>query len=247
MNKSIPRTLSALLLSVAPVYAAAQSACEVPGLLILEDASDDATVPLPMLDVLSLEVAQPVQDDGVARLVFTIKTGALTALPPQSAWFTSFASPGGTIRGVRMQTDTTGAASFISFVAAEASAETGGGYPGTLVDTSKPAEPESNFSADGTITIVVKAADVGIRNPGDELKEFNGGSILTIGAEGVASGSLNTDTMPEDLADRRGSFTTTGNQPCTGTSKSGVEQFGGAFGFGLLLPFFMMLGLRRRA
>lgn len=234
------------MLSSVSAYAAAQSACEVPGVLLLEDDSDDASIPLPMLDVLSLEVAQPVQEDGVERLVFTLKTGALTALPPQSAWFTSFEAPGGTVRGARMQTDITGAASFISFVAAEASAETGGGRNGTLVETSKPAEAESNFNADGTITIVIKATDLGLRKAGDELTGFNGGSILTIGAEGVASGSLTTDGMPDGLT-REGSFVSTGNQPCTSSGKSGLEKFGGALGFGLLLPLFMLLGLRRRA
>lgn len=241
------------LLAVAGVPASAQdageSACAVPGLTLLTDPSGDATIvvvpePVGLLDLVSLQLAQPTQDDGVLRLVFTLKTSALTTLPPQSAWYSSFEAPGGTIRGVRMQTDSQGTASFISYVAAASSA-TDGGINGSLVDSSKPAEAGSTYTADGTITIIVNATDIGLRDAGAVLKGFNAGSILTAGDPNVGSAAFPTDNMPDDES-RSGSYTLAANGSCAATARAAAPgQFGGALNLALLLPL-ALLGLRRR-
>lgn len=236
--------LAGVLLAAVSATASAQDAasfCKLPGQLLLEDPAGDASVPVDSLDLISLHVAQPEQADGIARLVFTLKTPALTVLPPQSAWFASFIAGSGAPRGVRMQTDNTGAASFISYTVAT---DTNGGQTGSLVDSSKAAEPESNFSGDGTITIVVKASDIGLREGAGTLKDFNAGAIFTAGDPNVGSASLDADSMPDDMS-RSGSVEGTGNAPCESAAKAGVERFGGALNFALMLPL-MLLGLRRR-
>lgn len=240
--------LAGVMLAAVSATVSAQDAasfCKLPGQLLLEDAAGDGgvlgLVPLDSLDLLSLHVAQPTQEDGVSRIVFTLKTSALTVLPPQAAWFTSFQAGGGNPRGVRMQTDNQGNASFVSYLVAT---DTNGNTTGSLVDSSKPAEPESNFNADGTITIVVKASDIGLREGAGTLKDFNAGSVATFGDPNVGSVASQADGMPDDLS-RSGSVEGTGNAPCESAAKAGVERFGGALNFALLLPL-MLLGLRRR-
>jgi hypothetical protein len=248
---ALTRTAFAAVLSATTALAVAQDAgesqCELPGLTLATDAEGDATILVApdatgTYDIQSLQVAQPPQEDGVARLVFTLKIGSLSVLPPQSAWFASF-QVGSNVLGVRMLTDSQGAESFISYVAAASSA-TDGSINGSLVDSSRPAEPESNYNADGTITIVVKALDVGLRNPGDKLEGFNGGTILTAGDPNVGSAAFPTDGMPDDFS-RSGEFTLSENVPCAAAAKSDLGQFGGAFGFALL-PLLAFAGLRRR-
>lgn len=251
MSSLLRPTLIAALLAGMSGYAAAQtteSACEAPGITLLTDAEGDGgplgLVPVDGLDLVSLSLAQPPQDDGVVRLVFTLKVGSLAVLPPASAWFASFLTPNNAVFGVRMFTDNMQNVSFISYSVAESA--TDGSTTGSLVDASRPAEPESNFNADGTITIVVKASDLGVRGAGDTLKGFNGGTVLTVGDPNVGSFASQTDGMPDDLS-RSGSFTVGPNEQCAAKSSAASGQFGGALGLGLLLPLLVGALRRRRA
>jgi hypothetical protein len=250
MKKSqlLGRAAVAACLAGSAAFAVAQdsgeSQCAVPGLTLLTDAAGDSRVivvpdPTGTLDLLSLQVAQPPQEDGVPRLVFTLKASDLSVLPPQSAWFASFLVGNSPI-GVRMQTDNQGNESFFSYAVA---ASTTGDTSGVLVDASRPAEPSSNYTPDGTITIVVRAqADV-LRSPGNKITGFNAGTVLTAGDPNVGSVAFTTDGMPNDLS-RSGEFTLSENVPCAAAAKSDLGQFGGALSLALL-PLLAFAGRRR--
>ncbi|HWN10037.1 MAG TPA: Calx-beta domain-containing protein [Pyrinomonadaceae bacterium] len=68
-----------------------QSPCAVPGKLVVADNADDApnTPATPEVDLKSIYLAEPPQDDGVGRLVFTINVGgsATGQAPPNSQWY----------------------------------------------------------------------------------------------------------------------------------------------------------------
>lgn len=255
------RGAAALLLSGASALAFAQEAgeslCVAPGITVLTDPADDVTVsdtlpaglPIDSADLLSIQVAQPAQADGVVRLLFTLKVASLAALPPSSKWYTSFKSPNGNFYGVRMVTNEMRAVSFQSYsVAGSLDTGEGGASDGRFAEAPKPAEAESSFSADGVISIVVKAADIGLGKPGD-VTQFNAGTVLRLSPADmdVLAGVL--DGAPDDLS-RRGSLTTTANEECKSAAKStpapASAQFAGALGFALLLPL-VFFGAYRRA
>lgn len=260
MNRIVSRGILVALLSGATAYAAAQDAtgesvCVVPGMTVLTDAAGDASfqgavpVPLDTFDLISVQVAQPPQDDGVNRLVFTIKVAGLAdlpALPPVASWYTSFKGINGSFYGVRMNTDPTGAVAFQSYsVAGSLDTGDGGISDGRFADNPKAAEAASNYSDDGTITIVVKASDVGASRDG-ELKQFNAGTVQRVGEESVGGAAFVLDGAPDDLS-RRGSVAVAEAPDCAAASKSAPGQFGGALNFALLLPLIGLAGLRRRS
>lgn len=243
--------LGAALLSAFTGWAIAEDApagedvCAVPGATVLTDATGDvdveglapAALPVGLADLESLKVAYDDTGDA-AKVVFTIKTGAIAQLPPQLFWYASFKSPNNTFYGVRMITGAPPAATFESYTLG---ASTGDVSDGRFVDVVKPADPASNYAADGTITIVVPALDIGIRNGGDSLKQFNSGSVLDAGAPGVGGFAFVLDGMPDDLS-RRGEVTL----QCGDAPKSLIEKMGGALNFALLLPLLGLAALRRR-
>lgn len=260
MNRFVVRGVAAALLSGATAYAVAQEAaeestCVAPGVTVLTDAAGDASaegfvpVPLDTYDMLSVQVAQPPQEDGVNRVVFTIKVAGLAdlpQLPPVASWYTSFKGINGSFYGVRMNTDPTGAVAFQSYsVAGSLDTGDGGVSDGRFADTPKTAEPESNFNPDGTITIVVKASDIGASRDG-ELKQFNAGTVQRVGEESVGGAAFVLDGAPDDLS-RRGAVAVAEAPDCSASSKSGLNQFGGAFNLVLLLPLLGLAGLRRRS
>lgn len=255
MTHALSRCFAAALLAGFTAQAAAQegameSACTLPGLTILTDAEGDATLqgapfPVPHADLLSVQVAQPASPDGVNRLVFTLKVAGFSgAVPPVASWYTSFKGGNGTFYGVRMNTDPTGTVAFESYSLA-ASLDTGDGgiSDGRFADVVKAAEPESNYSDDGTITVVVKASDIGAGRA-TELKQFNAGTVQRVGEESVGGAAFVLDGAPDDLS-RRGEFVVTETPSCAAGKSSGLQKFGGALNLALLLPL-ALLGLRRR-
>lgn len=264
MYRIILRGACAVLLSSGSAVALAQesgeSLCTLPGLTVLTDASGDvdasglapASVPLDYADLASVHVAQQTSADGAVQLVFTIKTGDLTVLPPNSAWYTSFKAPDGEFYGARMVTDLTGFESYESYTL---NTNSGGDIAdGRFPRDVTPADASSSYAADGTITVVVAAANVGVAEGGGSLKQFNAGSVAFVNIDypvdppdppdpafipGGAAVVL--DGAPNDLS-RRGTVELTA---CNGAAKSGLEKFGGALGFALLLPL-ALLGLRRK-
>lgn len=264
MNLIIMRTAAAVALAGVTGWAAAQETgeqiCVAPGVTVVTDDTGDVTaeqspqgVPADFADIESVKVAQQKAADGSPQLVFTIKVVALDALTPNSGWFTSFKSSDGNFYGARMVTDITGAESFESYTLnTNSSGEVADGrFPKVIT----PADASSSYAADGTITVVVPGASIGITTEsGASVRQFNAGSLFFANIDYpvdppdppepafIPGGfGLVLDPAPEDLS-RRGTVELT---TCSGTAKSGFEKFGGAIGFGLLLPA-ALLGLRRR-
>lgn len=237
-----------------------ESFCVIPGLSLFSDASGDydtalvSPAAMSYHDVQLLQVAQPAVSDGVAKLVFSLKVASLPAtLPPNTDWFVSFKSPDGVIRGVRLSTDQV-APRFFSYTAG--SNATGDTTDGRFVDAEGPIEADSNFTADGIITFVVKVSDIGGTGAaGEVFSDFNSGSFQLIGAASSGAGDV-VDAMPDGLA-------RTGNiklgpclpiaepppgggpvvPPVTGAADG---RFGGAFGLALLPLAFFVLRRRRQ-
>lgn len=247
-----PVTACALALFALAARAADPTVCELPGSPLLTDPAGDQLLPQDDYDLLSLHLAQPASSDGTFEFTFTLKTPALLAPPPFASWFASFKAADGRIRGVRMDTDVKGSTKFSSY---EVSVDNDGEQLGQFIEdgSQKPLMAGSGFDADGTITFRVKGADIGVTKAGDKIEKFNAGVIQILGAPGVASGSLNADAMPDDLAARTGSFTVNANGTCpvvtaqaAGEKAAVPGKFGAAFGWMLSLAGLLAARRRRR-
>lgn len=237
----------------AAVFAAALG-CVSPNLLaqtcaadLLTDPSGDydglplpaaAPAGLPEHDLLGLSLSQAGAGEDTT-LTFTIKTAGFSgpALPPNAAWFASFENADGSIYGVRLQSDPTGAESYFSY---RPGANNSGGVDGRFVEagTEKPAE--GSFSADGTITITLKASAVGME-PGTGLGPFNGGTVQSV-PEGLVAAVV--DGMPSGDLSRDGYFD--GCPAKAGAGKSSAILAAGALPAASLLILAVGLLARRR-
>lgn len=266
MSRRFPRTAlaAALALMVPAASMAADNAiCTAPGVTVLTDSEGDVQpgfvtqfaelpvgLPLDFADLLTVQVAQQVVDEQL-QLVFTISVPSLTTLPilpPNAVWFTSFEAPNKSLRGVRMSTDQTGAPTFFSYAVDTGGLQGDGPSDGRFIvdGSAKPADPASGF-AGGTITIVVKASDVGVRNAGDMLSRFNAAMVMSFVVEGVGGYADTFDELPTGLG-RDGVVTIASEDECKAEGKSGLQQaFGGAFGGLALLLMGLGAALRRRA
>ena len=72
---------------VVPAVSSKQSPCQLPGVTVIQDASDAApnTPAVAQTNINTLSIAEPF-DNGVNKLVFTLKVGA-GALPANSQWY----------------------------------------------------------------------------------------------------------------------------------------------------------------
>jgi hypothetical protein len=75
-----------------------------------------------------------------------------------------------------------------------------------------PADPASNFSADGYIRIVIPRSAIGNPAPGTQLTQF----LVRITVEDGAGGGATPDNMPNSLA-RAGTYTIFGSENCAAT------------------------------
>ena len=143
-----------------PVVIPAPDPCKLPGITILTDPAGDLITPIgvttyPGYDLRSLSIAEP--SNLADKLVFTIKVESLMTVPPDARWPVQFrlaSDPANLGRWVDMSTDAAGMVTFNygTFVV------TNGAYgnPNTTVGQ---ADAESNFNADGTITIVLSRSN----------------------------------------------------------------------------------------
>jgi PKD repeat protein len=198
-----------------------ENVCVAPGLTLLTDAIGDTSAALgiittpagPGMDLISAQLAQPVQTDGIPRLVFRINTDPGTEpQPPGSAWYVSMKTPDGKVRGVEMRWAGT-SPTFSSYIA---ETNTSGTSDGRFVDPAsvKPAEPGSHYDAAlGVIEIIVKASDLGLA-PGATISGFNSAVTQTSDPAGVGAGATATyDEMPDGLA-YQGSYVVGANEAC---------------------------------
>jgi PKD repeat protein len=191
--------------------------CVLPGLGILTDAAGDQTGP-DAHDVQSLSIAQLYKASG-PRIVFTMKVASLANLTPNTLWNISFDGADNVQYGARMRTDSSNAVFFEYFTANTSGTNDrrDGITPkaGTIKNAETAAAPavSSGFSADGTIRIVVPAADIGITAPGQLLKNF----LIRIGEQVTTptggSATFFPDSAPDSLT-RTGQFAVLDNQIC---------------------------------
>ena len=221
-----------------------ESACVTPGITKLTDPAGDTSVVLgltttpapPGSDLLSFQLAQPYQDDGIPRLIFTINTDSnpTGTEPSGSAWYVAMKIPGPDpsvpgdtstfhYRGVHMAFTNPTTPVFEIYTP---SGNTSGGVDGRFVNPGSqiPADPASNYdAAGGKITIIVKASDLGL-NPGDTIAGFvSAVSQSTDPANTGVGATALYDQMPDSLSFAN-SYTVNFNSICAATSPGVVSR-----------------------
>ncbi|HET7746166.1 MAG TPA: PKD domain-containing protein, partial [Vicinamibacteria bacterium] len=180
--------------------------CVSPGLTVHTDATGDPLavlivmgqpmgVPVENVDLTLLTVSQPYLDGGALNLSFQLKTnGAGLALPPDTSWFVSFRNAANKAYAVRMITNSAGTPRFESYLVAAGSS---GAYRGEFVSgTPKPALAGSGYAPDtGLITIVVRAADVGV-GPGEAFHTILAAAAKITSLVAATASSM-LDLMPD--------------------------------------------------
>ena len=189
-----------------PVIVPAPNPCVLPGVTILTDQAGDLVTPIgvttyPGYDLRSLSIAEPVALTN--KLVFTIKVQDLTTVPPNTRWPVQFrlaSDPDAVGRWVDMSADAAGMVTFNygTFVV------TGGAYgaPSTTVGL---ADAESNYLADGTITIVLSRSKIGSPIPSAVMQGF----LIRV----RIGNTITPDNMPDGLAPD-GAYIIKGNEFC---------------------------------
>lgn len=197
---------------------AQEDVCAAPGRTILTDLPADALSAQGAHEIEKLSIAQP--DGASYKLVFTLKMKDLSTVPPNTIWPVTFCSP------ALPCTDPNAAVSATNKPFVVRMVSPGPNNPGTvpIFQVRKPnaadttvatvvADPASNFTANGTITIVANAADLGLTDVGagtETLERF----LIRVNAGGVTP-----DNMPnETTGGGGGQFTTVAPGACTADS-----------------------------
>jgi hypothetical protein len=194
-----------------PVVVPAPDPCKLPGITILTDPAGDLVTPIgvttyPGYDLRSLSIAEPYTFANnllTDKLVFTIKVESLLTVPPNARWPVQFrvaADPANVGRWVDMSSDAAGMVTF-NYGTFDS---TGGAYgnPNTTVGQ---ADAESNFNADGTITLVLSRSKIGSPAPAAVLQGF----LIRV----RIGNTITPDNMPSSLAPD-GVYVIKGNEFC---------------------------------
>jgi hypothetical protein len=181
--------------------------CVAPGALVNSDAAGDQVIaPFnPYFDIQSISVAEPFFAAGENKLVFTLKTADLSVLPPDTRWQVDFVGQDGVQYWVNMNTESGPEPVFQFGLAGAINVVIGVGVDITLGE----AEPESNFSPDGTITLVVRNEDVGGSRAGDHLEAITG----VVKTEAQVSGTARRVNTNDEAA-IKASYFLVGNDAC---------------------------------
>ncbi len=233
-----------------------ENVCALPGRTILTDPAGDNAPPSPGSDLRKFQISQPYSTDGVLRLGFTITTDApgQNPQPANTAWYVAVRIVNGastTYKAVRMAykgTNPTGP----TFESYTPSSNTSGGTDGRFVTsgTERPAEPGSNYDvANGKITIIVKASDLGL-SAGQTIAGFVSGSSATTDPGGLGGATALIDQMPDSLS-FTGAYTIQPNSSCapSGVSVASVgsrKTHGAAGPYDVDLPLDNTVGIECR-
>jgi hypothetical protein len=145
------------------------------------------------LDIQSVSISEPYYPDGSQKLVFTIKVASLASVPANAEWRVIWNFPTGDSGQyyADMRTDQNGVASFeYGNLVVTGAVVTSVAQPNTL----GAAEPESSYSADGTIRIVLRnsnltaTTDAGPQ-PGDLIGGVIGRTYILAGTQVTSSRS----------------------------------------------------------
>jgi hypothetical protein len=192
------------------------SSCVAPGLRVVDDRTADQTggPANPDMDIEWISIGEPFFGDGVRKLLFTMKVGSLAAPPPNRMWrilwnYPDAPDPDATFHGryyVGMNTDDAGSASFEYGVVLNDTTL-------ILVNLLPPIrlgelDPESGFSPDGTIRLVISADKIGNPEAGDLI----GGLIGR--AYPVAQGETLRSDSASDSVTFASAYALVGNQSC---------------------------------
>ncbi|HEX4872393.1 MAG TPA: S8 family serine peptidase [Nevskiaceae bacterium] len=251
-----PADLPAALAAVQPMYGRAftiqlpagspppsnERSCVLPGLTVLTSpvGITGNGLGLPAEDLRQAWVAEPSEMPG--KIVFTIKTAGLATVPPGYRWYHYFTVPGDPNEYFVAMDNLGAAPSFI--YGTRTGIDTPAGALGSFAVLGD-LDPASGFSPDGTITLVLDKATLGIA-PGIQL--------------GGLAASIRQTTNPEngvgltvDSGGAVGGYSVVGNDSCTGSGgggEPGKEQtegrFGGSLGWLMLMSGLLAAGLRRR-
>ena len=180
-----------------PISAALlETPCSLPGLTILQDGSNDELDMVKAHDVQKLSIGEPFAFAS-NKIVFTLKVQSLATVPPSTEWPIKFDAPDGNNYTVQMTTDPADGATVATPLFQVF--KTGSLPPLPAAD------PASNFTPDGTITIVVPRSAIGSPIVGSQLNHF----LVRI----TVSQSITPDNMPNNLTPA-GSYAIVGNAFC---------------------------------
>jgi hypothetical protein len=174
-----------------------ETPCALPGLTILQDGSNDEVDMVPAHDVQKLSIGEPFAFAS-NKIVFTLKVQSLATVPAETEWPITFDAPDGNNYTVQMTTEAADGATVATPLFQVF--KTGSLPPLPAAD------PASNFTADGTITIVVPRSAIGNPVVSSQLNHF-----LTRIA--IAGSTITPDNMPNNLTPA-GSYTIVGNAFC---------------------------------
>ncbi len=193
--------------NVATVHTQVQDACQPPGITVVSDGAGDSTDMQGQHDLRAISVAEPFQNGGPNKLVFTLKVADLSGtLTPNTSWPIYFSLPDHTGRFVDMRTDASSAVSYhYGTVGVEGPTGTFGYYGGT---TDQGTADAGSFLPDGTIRITVADSKFGL-NPGNAIDKFQ--SRISVDA---VAGSFTPDNAPNSTTAPAGSYTLAGNAVC---------------------------------
>jgi len=195
-----------------------ETPCIVPGITILTDQAGDIITPIgqtsnPGWDLRKLSIAEPYAF-APDKLVFTLKVESFPGgVPPANTrWPIQFLVNGGLTTGYWVDMSTypsdggSPAAPVFKYGTFNPTGGTGGVYaaPNTRVGA---ADPSSNFTPDGNITIVVPRSAVGNPAVGANLAGF----LIRV-RFGSDAAAVTPDNMPDSLAPS-GTYAVVGNDP----------------------------------
>jgi hypothetical protein len=245
---TLRNSLAAALLAL-PAPVLAESACELPGILLTDDASGDSPGlvdggggdAFAASDIEMLSVAEP--SDMAGRIAFTVKVADLSTVPPQHRWQVYFTPADGAERYLAMSTTEGGAPRFEY------------GTTGVLDNPAAPVgqanragdlDPASNYAPDGTVTLVLDPALFGV-GPGAMLDNIH----VKIRATSPGLTSNMGLTLDDAGVDAGIYYEVVGNAACAqarALETGGGLLLGGAMGLPALalLGLAAALGLRRR-
>ena len=171
----------------------ATGSCSLPGVLVITDAAGNATDGLNAHDITSISVAEP-QALYPGKVVVTMKVVDLKTVPPATRWAVRFSAPTpppATAAGPSEDY-------FISMVSSDGAAPafTYGttSVPQSLArvfTTLGNLDPASNYTADGTITMVLDTSKIGSPQPGQALTGMLGSVRLTAPSTIPSAGGTN--------------------------------------------------------
>ena len=207
----------------AVVSKATGSSCGPNGIRILEDASGDQ-IGAPLegdMDIQWVSIGEPFFADGSRKLVFKLKVANMASLTPNRMWRilwsypdapaapspTSTAFAGRYYIGMNLNSE--GVASFEYGIAQNLTAVVVNASPAERLGA---ADPESNFNADGTITMVISADKVGGPMPGDLI------GALVARSYAVAQDITLRGDSASDVASMGSTYALAGNASCAPTT-----------------------------